>query len=176
MKKTVLSLVSLLIIFISCDKVDKFTQFHFDVNSSFTVPGSPIAAPIDILTPPISTETKTVFENNNTNADLIEEIRLSEMQMIVSSPANGDFSFLNDIEIYLSAEGQDETLIAEAHDIPDSVGDTLVMETVSVDLKNYLIQEKIQLRLKTVTDKITTQEYTIDAQMKFFVDAKILGV
>ncbi len=176
MKKLMIPIILTIIVLSACKEVDKLTQFHFNINNEFKIPGSPIASPIDIITPPLATETETIFEQNNTSADLIESISLSEMILSINSPASGDFSFLNDVEIYLNADGLDEVLIAEIHDIPDNVGDSLIMETTGADLREYLIQPEISLRLKTVTDKITTQEYTIQSMLRFFVDAKILGV
>ncbi len=176
MKKLFIGLAVLSVIYISCDAVAEFTKFHFSIDQEFTIPGSPIAAPIDILTPPIATETESVFENNNTSSDLIEEIVAEELILYITSPEDGDFSFLDELEIFMAADGLDEVLIGEIHDIPDSVGDSLILQTSGADLKDYLIGSEIQLRLKTVTDKITTEEYNITSYLKFYVDAKILGL
>ncbi len=160
-----------------CKKLDKLTQFDLTYHSEITIPaGIPVATPFNIPTPPITTNTSEEFENNNTHKDLIQEIKLKSLRLEITDPANGTFSFLNKVEIYISADGLPEKKIAWKENIPDSVGGTLDLETSNDDLKDYLIQDTYELKVRTTTDEILTRDYTVNITAVFRVNAEILGI
>jgi len=160
-----------------CKKLDELTQFTIVYHTEAVIPATvSINTPIDIPLPPITTDSEQTFENNNTHKDLIEEIRLEELEMKITDPVSGDFSFLQDIEIYMSADDLPEIKIAWLYDIPDSVGNEIELETTGQDLQEYLKAESFNLRLKVTTDQLITQDYTVDVKTEFFVNAKILGI
>ncbi len=160
-----------------CKKLDKLTQFDLTYHSEITIPaGIPVATPFNIPTPPITTNTSEEFENNNTHKDLIQEVTLKSLHLEITDPANGTFSFLNKVEIYISAHGLPEKKIAWKENIPDSVGGTLDLETSNDDLKDYLIQDTYELKVRTTTDEILTRDYTVNITAVFRVNAEILGI
>ena len=87
----------------------------------------------------------------------------------------GDFDFLNEIHIYIQAEGLSELKIASKTDIPADV-DNIDLDVNSNDLKEYIKKDNYSLRLNTVTDEAMSQDHQIDVNSTFFVDAKILGL
>lgn len=169
-------LLSLVIIgFYSCKEVDKLTQFNMEFNETATISSTvAISTPFDIITPEISTNSEATFSNNDTRKDLIEEIKLTTMDLTIISPANGDFSFLNSIEVFINADGLAETKIASKNNIPDDAT-AVVMETVDVDIKEYVKAESFSLRFNTTTDELVSPDYDINIRSIFFVDAKVLG-
>ncbi len=176
MKKIIILILSLISI-ISCDKIDKLTQFDLDMETQVTIPsGLPINTPFDIPTPPIPTQSSQVFENNNTSKDLIEQAKLKKMKLSIISPATGNFDFIKDIEIYISADGLPEKKIAWIYDHPNDRQNILNLETTTIDLKDYVKKDEISIRIKTVTDEILTQDYEIKVEYTFFIDAEILGI
>lgn len=161
----------------SCKQIDKLTQFTIPYETQVSIPSnSVVSLPFDLYSPDIESNSSSQFENNNTNADLVEKILLNEMKSLVVSPTSGDFSFLKDIEIYLSADGVAETKIAWKYDIPDNVGNELTLDVTDADLKDFIKASSFKMRVKTTTDKIITQDYQIKVNAVFWVDAKILGV
>ncbi len=160
-----------------CKKLDKLTQFDLTYHSEITIPaGIPVASPYNIPTPPITTNSSEEFENNNTHSDLIQEIKLKSLRLEITDPANGTFSFLNKVEIFISADGLAEKKIAWRNNIPDSVGGTLDLITTEDDLKEYLIQDTYKLKVRTTTDEILTRDYTVNITAVFRVNAEILGI
>jgi len=160
-----------------CETIDKLTQFDMDYEETITIPSSiGINLPFTIWTPNIKTNSEEVFQINDTHKDLIEEIVLKELNLNVVSPQGGDFSFLKDIEVYISAEGLDEIKIAWKYDIPDDAGASISLETTNADLKEYIKLDEFKLKLTTVTDELILTDYDVDVKAKFFVDAKILGI
>ncbi len=161
----------------SCKKLDKLTEFDIVYHTEITIStGIPVNLPFDIPTPAIETNSEEEFENNNTHKDLIEKIYLKKMELTITDPANGTFDFLNSIEIYIVADGLPEKKIAWKNPVPSNIGNTLRLETTGDDLQDYIKKDSFRLKTKVVTDQILSQDYDIDIQSVFRVNAKILGI
>lgn len=170
-------ILSILLVGISCDKIDELTKFNLKYKSSVTIPSTTgIDLPFDILTPDMETNSDSEFEVNDTRKDLIEEIKLTELKLKITSPDDEDFSFLESLQVYISAEGLDEIKIASKETIDANTGNTLDVDVLDVDLKEYIKKDKFNLRLNTVTDEAMSTDYQIEVNSTFFVDAKILGI
>ncbi len=175
MKKWITFII--LISLFSCKKLEEFTEFDIIYHTEATIPATiGINVPFDIPLPPVTTNSEQTFENNNTHKDLIEEIRLKELEIKITEPVSGDFSFLRDIEIYINTDGQSEKKIAWLYNIPNNVGNTLNLETTNHDLQEYVKTDSFTIRMKVTTDELITQDYTVDIKTVFFVNAKILGL
>jgi len=162
---------------IACKALKKLTQFRVNYNSSFTIPSSIlIDVPLDILSPEMQTNISQELENNNSNKDLIESVKLEEMRLTVASPAGQDFSFLKDVRLFISANGLPEKQIAYKENIADNIGGAILMDVIDEELKDYLKKDKITLRAVATTDKLITQNVNVNVANRFFVDAKILGL
>jgi hypothetical protein len=161
----------------SCKKVDKFTQFNIDytVNLAFNS-GVPINVPIDILIPPKETNSSATFEANDTRKDKIEQINLTKMYLQITSPPNEDFSFLDEVEIYIKANGLSEISLAFKKDISNSTGNYLELTVNGNDFKEYIKKDSFEIRVRAVFDEQVLNDINVKCFMQFFVDAKILGV
>lgn len=178
MNKTYLfSIFALILSFFSCDKIDDLTKFNIEYNEEVIIESSTVVdLPISVSTPEISTNSTETFENNNTSKDLIESIKLTSMTLQITDPDDGNFNFLNAINIYISAENQEETLIAWKDEIAEDSSQTLELDTTNEDLKNYIKEDEFSLRIETTTDQVITNDHHINVNSNFFVDAKILGI
>lgn len=96
--------------------------------------------------------------------------------MTVTSPANGNFNFLKNIEIYISADGLDDVKVASLENIPNNAAMPLQLVVDTVNLKQYILKDKFGLKVKAITDEMTTSEYQISINTTFLVDAKIAGL
>ncbi len=160
-----------------CDQLDNLTKFDVDYNTSITIESTfGTDVPFDVATPEVTTNSESEFEMNDTRTNLIEEITLKQLTMQITSPSDGNFDFLNDIEVYMSADGLDEIKVAWKNNIPETIGNVLELETSDADLQEYIKKDAFQLRVKTTTDKLLSQDQDIDIQSVFHVDAKILGI
>ncbi|MBQ4913041.1 hypothetical protein J8L85_01240 [Maribacter sp. MMG018] len=177
MYKNVLLLLFFIICITGCDKLDELTKFDINYSQNVTIPSSTgIDLPFDVFTPETETNSESKFEVNDTRKDLIEEIKLTELEMIIISPDGADFSFLNSIEVFISADGLEEIKIASLNEVPENSGNTLNLDTVDTDLKEYIKQDEFMLRLNTVTDELLSSDHELEVNTTFFVDAKILGL
>lgn len=161
----------------SCTKVDELTKFHLKYSESTTIPAMlNINLPFDIYTPNIETNIDQELEIRNSHKDRVEGIHIEELELSITNPSNATFDFLKSIEVTLSVDGLTDIVIAHKENIKDNVGSSISLEVNNVELKNYILSDIVKLKIKVVTDKITTQKYDIDVYTDFFVDAKILGV
>ncbi|MFV1448780.1 hypothetical protein VBZ51_06520 [Maribacter sp. HS] len=177
MIKKYISIICLFAIFSSCDKLDELTKFDMEYSQSATIPSSAgIDLPFDVFTPEMETNSESTFEVNDTRKDLIEEIKLTELELVVISPDTADFSFLNSIEVYISADDLEEIRIAYLEEVPEDAGNVITLDTSDADLKEYIKKDQFSLRLNTVTDELMSTDHELEVNSTFFVDAKILGL
>lgn len=167
----------IVITFCSCDKLDELTKFDIEYSQRATIPSSTgIDLPFDVFTPETETNSESEFEINDTRKDLIEEIRLTQLELVIISPDGADFSFLESISVFISADGLDEIQIASLAEVSDNTGTRLNLDTSDIDLKDYIKSDKFSLRLNTVTDELLSTDHELEVNSTFFVDAKILGL
>lgn len=172
-------LTGLIIIGLSsaCKKLSELTQFQMDYEESVVIPSSiGLNLPFNLATPKIKTNSTEIFEINNTRKNLIEEVVLEYLTLKISDPVDADFSFLSSIEIYLSADSQEEILVAWIYNIKNNIGNSIILETSQENLAPYIVQDEFTLKFSTVTDKIPLYDHHIDINASFFVDARILGL
>jgi hypothetical protein len=176
MKKIFILIIIILVTVTGCRLIDKLTQFNMEYDMSVVIPASTgINLPINIITPDVSSNSASTFAVHDTRKDLIEKIKLTKMELTLTSPSNGDFGFLKSIEIFILADGLPEEKIAWKDNIPSSGVQFLALETTESDLKEFIKKDEFTLRLNTITDELITSDHEIDIHSVFFVDAKILG-
>lgn len=178
MNKIISSLLLIIAItFGACSKLDELTQFNMNYDQSVVIPSSTgINLPFNVYSPETQTDSESKFEVNDTRKDLIEEIKLTNLNITLTNPSNSDLSFLNDIEVYINAEGLQEIKIASKNDISDNVGNFISLETTEENLQEYIKKDQFNLRVNTVTDEVITSDHTLKISTEFFVDAKIAGI
>ena len=179
MKKYLIVFATLSVFLTSCslfDKLDDLTKFDIPYDTSFEINAAlPIGTKLNIATPPIKTNSERTFELKKTRKNLIEEVKLTEVTLKIISPENENFDFLRSMTVYISADGLEELKIASISDIQEGVKKiSLIIE--DADLTRYIISDKISFRTESVTQKLTTQDISIDLHTVFKVDAKILGI
>ncbi|NPA36595.1 MAG: hypothetical protein GXO47_07075 [Chlorobi bacterium] len=176
MKKLFIIVAALSILAVSCEVLDELTQFDMSYDSTFTVDSAiPINVPFDISTPPVQTNSESTFEGYNTAKNLIDEITLKKMKLIITAPEGENFDFLSNLELYINADGLDEELIASIDNIPEGQTE-LLLDVENTNIKDFIYADEFQLRVKTTTDEILTQDIEIKAEYVFHVNAKILGI
>lgn len=155
---------------ISCSLVDSLLTFSIDNQTSVTIPaGFPVNTPID-LSAETTSNSSSVFENNNTKADLVKDIRLKELKLTITNPTDKSFSFLKSIHMYISTNDTDEVELAFSDDI-NSTSNTISLTPTTEKLDKYVKAASFKLRVKAVTKETVTQNITVKADMRFQVTA-----
>jgi len=176
MKETLIVFLVFLFIISGCKEIDKLTQFEMEYNETVVIPSS-IGGdlPFYLFALDMESDSETTFAVNDTRKDLIEEIILTRMDLTITSPSNGDFGFLESINIFITADGLPDVKIAWMDNVPADAGKSLSLETTNSDLKGFLKKESFSLKITTVTDEDIYTDHHIDFNSVFFVDAKVLG-
>ncbi|XOV66043.1 MAG: hypothetical protein ACFHU9_10440 [Fluviicola sp.] len=164
-----------MILFTSSSCRKKLTEFDIDYTSQVIISSSVgQLIPFSVNTPEMETNSEFVFESNNTRADKIERINLTELRMNINSPSGETFSFLNSVDIFISSPSHTEKKVAFKESIPNNVGTQLTCDLVDVGLQEFIKDDSFTLRLVTVTDETIPQDVTIDVYTRFRVKAKLL--
>lgn len=166
--------IAVLPLLTSCEKLNDLATFTISNNTTTTIKAnSGINIPFVIPSPEVTTSSEQTFKNNNTRADLVDEATLESLNLEITAPADQTFDFLNEIEIYVKADGLDEALLASKYNIPENTGNSLSLESSGVNLKEYIKKESYSIKTRVVTDKVITRDIDLDVQMKFRVKAKV---
>jgi hypothetical protein len=175
MKK--LLIISILIIpFISCEKIDKFTQFTWDINTTFFIDQDLPTETLIYLEPQSVFIDNGFFEDYNSSKELIEEAKIKDLFIEMDNPAEANFNFLSDIEIYLEADGLPKVRIAWKNDIEDLDSQKIKLNFLSDNLAEYLKKDKLKISATIKTNESLDYPVTIKLKASFFVDANVMGV
>lgn len=172
MKIKSFAIITLLALFIvSCSIVDKLLTFTISDQTTITIAtGFPIGTAMSIITPEVTTNSSSEFENNNTKANLVKDVTLKELTLTITDPTDKTFSFLKSIHLYISTDANDEIELAYLDDI-NSNANTITLITTAAKLDKYIKASSYKLRTKAVTKETIAQDVSIKADMKFRVTA-----
>ena len=163
----------LILVALSCKKIDDILTFTISNQSSFTIPAtSAFNLPINIPMPDNTTNSSEEFANNNTDANHVKNIYLRNLQLMITSPANQNFNFVKSIHLYISTDSSNEIELAYLDNIPQNVNVITLIPTAAA-LDTYIKASTYNLRSQVVTNQGTTQDVTIEADSKFQVTAKL---
>ena len=177
MKKDLLLVFMTFALLSSCSIIDELTKFDLDYQTNYSVASTTIInTPFNFFTPDVTTQSESSFENNNTNKDLVESIKLKNIKLTIDTPEDGNFNFLKEIHVYINAEGVEELEIANIFGLEDTNSNMLELDILGQELKAFIKEDSFKLRIETVTDQTISETHDITIDTKFRVDAKILGV
>ncbi len=152
-------------------------MFDIEYETSFILPPLPqISVPVEIWVPPVPTNSDSIFDAYSTSSGMIEEVTLTELRLLIASIGKADFKFLKSISFYLGGDNVPEHEVAWLYEIPEDAGDTLFLTTTPDDLKGFITEDTLRVKIKILTDSATTTESVINILSVFHVDAKILGI
>lgn len=170
-KYTYTALATLCLFVASCSVVDQLLTFTISNQTTITIgSGFPIGTAMSIVIPEVTTNSSAEFENNNTKADLVKDVKLTQFTLTITDPTNKTFSFLKSIELYISTDSSDEILLASKNDI-NSTTNTVVLIPTTAKLDKYIKAPSFNLRTKAVIKETISQDITVKGDMKFKVTA-----
>lgn len=155
----------------SCNEVEDLLTFHFNDRTTLVVASaSPLNLPLEIPTPTVTSNSQQQYENNNTHAGLVRDVKLEELKLTLTSPDGKTFSFLREIRIFISAEGENEIQLASLENISSTTNIlSLIPSTQKLDA--YAKSSTYSLRTEVMTDETLVQDVEIQVDLKFRVTA-----
>lgn len=169
--KTYAVILFLALFIASCSVVDSLLTFNITTQTSFKIEsGFPLNVASEIITPDVTTNSSSVFENNNTKAELIKDVKLKELKLTITDPNDKTFSFLKSIHLYISTDANDEIELAYLDDI-NSVSNILNLTCTTQKLDKYIKAPSYKIRAKAVIKETLSQDISVKSDMKFSVTA-----
>lgn len=160
----------------SCNQFEEFTHFVINYEQEAKIESTTgINLPFNLATPRMETNSEQTFENNDTKKEFIRTIYLDSLSLELFDPPNEDFSFLEEISIYIKAEGLDEVLIASKNPVPDQSSNLIKLDCTDKDLQEYIKADAFTLRLKAVTDEVLTRDHYFKIRSSYSVSAKLIN-
>ena len=161
-----------MIVVIACEEVEDLLTFRINDRTSIRVESnaSPISLPFEIPTPDVTSNSQQQYENNNTHASLVKDVKLEQLKLTITSPASKTFSFLKSIRIFISSDQYNEIELAASGEIP-SAASTIDMVPTKEKLDTYIRASSYNLRTEVITDETLTESVDIQVDLKFLVTA-----
>jgi len=182
MKKYILVFTAICLVLIGCNALNKLTQFKIPYSSNFSmpkVPALPSGAPdttVSFPSPSVNTNITQYLKDNSTDADLVQSVKLDEMNLIIESPSGADFSFLKSVRVFIMGEGLSEVEVAHKNNIQASPASPVKLDLTGNEIKEHILKDNISFRVEAVAGDSTATPIDAKIDLKVFVDAKILGI
>lgn len=130
--------------------LSKFTAVNFDYNTEASIQTLPLPQPGNhtfgesVLTSTLKEE----LEENNTSIDLLDELKLKTATISFENDSQANFDNVENIQIWLAADGQPEVLIASKNPVEDGKNSITLDVNNSDNLANYLKATTFTYRIK----------------------------
>ncbi|KOP36044.1 hypothetical protein DBB36_09120 [Flavobacterium sp. WLB] len=172
MKSKSIALILLLSLFLtSCNAVDDLLSFTISNEASIKIKStSPLNLPTEIVTPDVTTNSSTEFENNKTKASLVKDVKIRSLKLSISDPSDKTFTFLKSIHLYISTSNSEEIELAYQDNI-NSSSNTIDLICTDKRLDQYIKADTYKIRTQVTLKETLTKDVTVKADMKFRVTA-----
>lgn len=172
-KFTIIALMSILA-FSGCKKAEELLTFDITDSTDIVIENTitPFSLPFEIFTPEITTNSESEFADNDAKINLVKNILLTELNATIISPEGKTFSFLKEINVYISTNDTDELLLASKKDI-DSNATKIFLDVTDQNLDKYVKSEVYNLRTEVVTRETLTKDVTVNIFMKYRVTVNL---
>ncbi|MEO8238250.1 MAG: hypothetical protein ABI793_10805 [Flavobacterium sp.] len=155
----------------SCNVVDDLLSFNISNETSIVIKSNlPVNLPSEIVTPDVTTNSSSEFENNKTKASLVKEVKLTSLKLTIDNPEGKTFTFLKSIHLYISTTDSDEVELAYQDNINISTN-TIDLICTDKRLDQYIKADSYKIRTQVTLKETLTQDVTVKADMKFKVTA-----
>lgn len=172
MKKLFILLV--IPILAGCDMFSDLTKIPLPVSQSIDFPITKIANDsITINTPEVNTGIESVLSTYSITTDLIQEVKFNDLKITTTG---NDLTYLKKVEIYITSDSLVSKKIAWIDEFSSSPGKSVSLNVTTDDLKSYLLKNKFGMMIKVWTDELISTKQTLNLEMNFTLDVKLLGM
>jgi hypothetical protein len=166
-------IIAYLFIVSSCSKNAKKLELTTQIaNINFTIDTTSNVGVVDLGMTAFNYDlTQFLFLNNIKYSD-VEKIEVTGAEFSIVSPAGDNFDAIDTVYTYMSASGLTEMPIAYYERIPRGKS-TLKLNPVATDVKNYLNQTTVSLRIEGYTNSPIAFRDSVAAKLTFKISTKI---
>jgi hypothetical protein len=170
LKKAFLFLLATGVVF-SCHDVEKLLKFTINDHTAITIESaSPLNLPLEIPTPAVTSNSQQQYENNNTHANLVQDVRLKQLRLSITQPEAKTFTFLKSIHVYISSSQNDEIELASLDNI-ESDASVLDLVPTQQKLDAYVKASSYNLRTEVTTRETLSESVDVSVDLQFQVTA-----
>ena len=161
MKKIILGLAATTVLLASCTKLMQLASISVDIPYSQQVTIPPVTGysqtvglpaggvALDFPSVAFATNSQQYISQYKTAANMIIDVDLKSLSFQILSPADQNFDFLDNVEVYMHSTTQPEVLIASQYSVPKGQTTLDVTTNPLVNLKDYFVDDTIYFRLNT---------------------------
>lgn len=106
------------------------------------------------------------LKSQNTSKDLLQDAFLEQMQMDIVFPADVNFNFLRQIEVFMVADGLPEKLNASLFNVPRNVRSIQLVPS-GKSMHEYLKKSEVSLIIKMILNEPLSQGNIINIKTKY---------
>ncbi|WP_163411063.1 hypothetical protein [Flavobacterium ajazii] len=155
----------------SCEAIEDLLTFNISNEASIKIKSTfPLNLPSEINTPDVTTNSSSEFENNNTEANLVKDVKLKSLKLSISDPSDKTFTFLKSIHLYISTNDSNETELAYLDNI-STTANSIDLICTSKKLDQYIKADNYKIRTQVTLKETLTNDVTVKAKMNFRVTA-----
>lgn len=169
-KKFIFGMLAGALIF-ACDEIEGLLTFRVNDRTNIRIEStSPLNLPLEVPTPPVTSDSRQQFENHNTSADLVRDVKLEQLKLTITQPSGKTFSFLKSIRIFIATDQTAEMELASLENISTTSG-MIELVPVNEKLDPYVKAPAYRLRTQITTDETLTQDVDVQVDLTFKVTA-----
>jgi hypothetical protein len=181
MKKIYFLTIAALVSFSACNKdiksfanVDEDIPYHEEVDVPI---GSSIAIPLPIVLDSsqyyaFATNFQSYLSQYNTSSEKVISVKLKELTLKITNPANGNLNFIDSIAVYVVNNGQEK--LAGYKAIPNGV-QSVDLNVTHEDYKQEFLQDSVHVKLRGFLSEIPVNGTKIDVSTVFHLLANPLN-
>ncbi len=152
--------VALIAFFAGCSKLKQIANINVDIPYTAQIAIPPLsvdtagaalpAGGLSISLPSVSFATNSAqyIAQYHTAANMIINVDLESLSLQLAAPANQNFDFLDSVQLYISADGQPEVMVAWLYSVPKGQSTINLSTNKNVNLKNYFVKTTMTYRLQ----------------------------
>lgn len=169
-KRAIFGFLAVVLVF-GCEEIADLLTFEVNDRTNIRIEsGLPITTPLSLPTPSVTSNSRQEFENHNTKAELVRDVRLKQLKLTITQPSGKTFSFLKTIRIFISADQQGEVELAALENISTTSG-VLELVPTTEKLDAFVKAPSYGLRTQITTDETLAEDVEVQVDVRFQVTA-----
>ena len=172
MKKLILICSAALLIFTSCKKTKVDVDFNLNIaDIYFTIDTTSVTGDVELASTTFNSTLQQELESHDASLDDVESIEVTGVEFLQLNPSQ-NFDIVNKAYSYIVVAGQPDQRIAYKDPVADGLG-LLTMDIDQVNLKTYLAQPTLTLKLTGQLSDPNLEIDSLKAHLSFKVHASV---
>jgi hypothetical protein len=154
--------------------LEKLTTVNFDYTTEavFNTESHDAPGDYDLGETTLTSGLKEELSKNGTDIDNLDELMLKSAEVVIENPSQ-NFDNISKLELYISADGSPEIIIASSNPVPKGANSVALTVNSTENLMNYIKATTFSYRIAgTTTGKLEPMKLTAKAIWKIKASAK----